>query len=121
MGRWRYKAYARNGVTCPGDDFVDLVAGELTAFARLRALGHFDLEFVGVDQIIRGDAETPAGHLLDGTAAGGAGGVWGESRFVFSPFTGIRHAPEAVHGDGEGLVSFSADGAEAHGSGGEAL
>ena len=37
--------------------FVHFMAGELAAFAGFGALRHFDLQFVGVDQVIGGDAE----------------------------------------------------------------
>ena len=40
-------------------------------------------------------------------------GVGLETVFIFSAFTGVRHAAEAIHGDGEGFVGFLADGAEA--------
>ena len=51
------------------DFLVDLVTGQLAAFAGLGALGHLDLQLVGVDQVFAGDAEAAAGHLLDGAAA----------------------------------------------------
>ncbi len=44
-----------------------------------------------------------------------------EALFVLSALAGIGHAPDAVHGNGQGFVRFLADGAEAHGAGGEAL
>ena len=103
------------------DDLVHLVAGQLAAFAGLGALRHLDLQFVGVDQVVGGDAEAAAGHLLDGAAAQIAVGVALEARFVFAAFAGVGHAADAVHGDGERFVRFLADGAEAHGAGGEAL
>src|SRR6185437_9512079 len=43
VGRRRDETDAGNGVACSGDDVVDLVAGELAAFAGLRALRHLDL------------------------------------------------------------------------------
>ncbi len=54
---------------------VDLVAGQLAAFAGLCALRHLDLQLVGVDQVVGGDAEAAAGDLLDGAAAQIAVGV----------------------------------------------
>ena len=48
-------------------------------------------------------------------------GVGLEALFVFAAFAGVGSAADAVHGDGEGLVRFLADGAEGHGAGGEAL
>ncbi len=103
------------------DDLVHLVAGQLAAFAGLRALRHFDLQLVGVDQVIGGDAEAAGGHLLDGAAAQIAVGVGLEALFVFPALAGVGLAADAVHGDGERLVRFLADGAEGHGAGGEAL
>ena len=40
-----------------GDDRVDLVPGQLAAFAGLGALRDLDLQLVGVDQVVRRDAE----------------------------------------------------------------
>ena len=119
--RRRDEADAGDGVARPGDDVVDLVAGELATFAGFCALRHLDLQFVGVDEVVGGDAEAAAGYLLDGAAARVAVRVGLEARFVFAAFAGVGHAAEAVHGDGEGFVGFLADGAEAHGAGGEAL
>ena len=48
-------------------------------------------------------------------------GIALEAFFVFAAFAGVRHAAEAVHGDGQRLVGLFADGAEAHGAGCEAL
>ncbi len=47
------------------DVAVDLVAGELAAFAGLRALRHLDLELVGVREVVRVDAEAARRDLLD--------------------------------------------------------
>ena len=60
-------------------------------------------------------------HLLDRAAAQIAVGIGLEARFVFAAFAGVRLAADAVHGDGQRLVRFLADGAERHGAGGEAL
>ncbi len=121
MRRRRNQAHAGNGVAQLRDDVVHLVAGQLAAFAGLRALRHLDLQLVGVDQVICGHAEAAAGHLLDGAAAQIAVRIALEARFVFAALAGVGHAADAVHGDGERLVRFLADGAEAHGAGGEAL
>jgi hypothetical protein len=66
--RRRDQAHAGNGVAHARDDLVHLVAGQLAALAGLGALRHLDLQLVGVDQVIGGDAEAAAGHLLDGAA-----------------------------------------------------
>ena len=72
VGRRTDEHDARDGVADAGDVIGDFVAGELAAFAGLGALGHFDLELVGVGQVVGGggssDAEPPGGDLLDGGA-----------------------------------------------------
>ena len=75
MRRRRDQTHARRAVANAGDFLVDLVAGQLAAFARLGALGHFDLQFLGADQVFAGHAEAAAGHLLDGAGAQIAVGV----------------------------------------------
>ena len=106
MRRRRDEADARNGVADAGDFAVDFVARELAALAGLCALRHLDLQLRGIDEIVRGDAEAATGHLLDSRAARIAVGVGREAGFVLAAFAGVRHATEAVHGDGEGLVGF---------------
>ncbi len=56
--RRRNQADARGRMAGLGDPGIDLVAGQLAAFAGLGALGHLDLQFLGVDQVMAGDAET---------------------------------------------------------------
>ena len=65
MRRRRDQADAGRRVPDLGDDRVDLVAGQLAAFAGLGALRHLDLHHVGVDEIFRRDAEAARGDLLD--------------------------------------------------------
>ena len=67
--RRRNQSHAGNRVPHPRDDFVHLVAGKLAALAGLRALRDLDLQIVGVDQVVGGDAEAPRSHLFDGAAA----------------------------------------------------
>ena len=55
--RRRDQADARRRVAHLGDGLVDLVAGQLAAFAGLGALRHLDLHHVRVDEILGGDAE----------------------------------------------------------------
>ena len=66
--RRRDQADARRRVADLGDPRVDLVAGQLAALAGLGALRHLDLQLVGVDQVLAGDAEAARGHLLDRAA-----------------------------------------------------
>src|SRR5581483_1649044 len=66
--RWRDQAHARRGVPHLGDPRIHLLAGELPALAGLGALGHLDLQVVGVDQVFAGHAEAAGGLLFDRTA-----------------------------------------------------
>ena len=116
------KTDARGGVTHLGDGRVDLAAGKLTAFARLRALGHLDLEFLGVGQVEARDAETAGSDLLDG-------GILGVTLFVgpgvalriFAAFARVGFTAETVHRDRESLVGLGRNGAIAHRAGLEAF
>ena len=121
MRRRRDQAHARRAVANAGDFLVDLVAGQLAAFARLGALGHLDLQLLGADQVFAGDAEAAAGHLLDGAGAAIAVGVGLIADRVFAPFARVALAADAVHGDGQRLVRFSRDRAVRHRAGGKSL
>ena len=103
------------------DVLVDLVAGELAAFAGLGPLRHLDLQLVGVDEIVAGDAEAARRHLLDGAAPQVAVRVRQVAHRILAALAGVRLAAEPVHRDGEVLVRLAADRAERHGAGLEAL
>ena len=51
MRRRRDQGHAGTRIAQPGDQLVDLVAGQLAALAGLGALGDLDLQHLGVDQI----------------------------------------------------------------------
>ena len=121
MRRRRDETHARSGMAHLGDGGIHLVAGQLAAFAGLGALGHLDLDVVGIDQIFGGDAEAARGDLLDLGAHGIAVRHGDETVGFFAAFAGIGTAADAVHGDGQGGMRFSGDGAEAHGAGRETL
>src|SRR5262249_26620071 len=104
-----------------GDFLVDFVTRQLTAFSWLGALSHLDLQLLGADQILAGDAEAAAGHLLDRAAAPIAVGIGVEPRGVFATFTGVALAADPVHGDGKGLMRFARDRAVRHGPSRESL
>jgi hypothetical protein len=112
--RGRNQADARHRVTQEADVLGHLVAGQLTAFAGLGALGHLDLDLVGVDQVFGGDTEAAGRHLLDRRAQAVAGlqlqitldtagaddlGQHGrlvdrdEALRIFAAFTGVRRPP----------------------------
>ena len=119
--RRRNQAHARRGVTHLGDVGIDLVAGKLAAFAGLGALGHLDLDVVGIDQIFGGDAETARGHLLDGGPHRVAIFQRLEAVGFFAAFAGIGTPADAVHRNGQRGMRLSADRAKAHRAGRETL
>ena len=116
------------------------MARQLTAFARLGALGHLDLDLIRVGQVLGSHAETTRGHLLDRRAQRIAGLQFdiafdttladdvgehlarldlAETAGIFAAFTGVRLAADPVHGDGQRGVRFGRDRAQRHGAGGE--
>src|SRR5207253_988191 len=103
------------------DHRVDLVAGQLAAFAGFCALRHLDLHHVGVDQIFGGDAEPPRGDLLDRRAHRIAVRQRLEAVALLTAFAGVGLAADPVHRDRQRGVRLARDRAETHRAGGEAL
>jgi hypothetical protein len=108
---------ARRRVPGLGDVRVHLRPGQLPALAGLGALGHLDLDVVGVHEVLARHAEASGGDLLDGAAALGVVQALG----VLAALSGVAAPAEAVHRDGERLVGLGADRAERHRAGVEAL
>jgi len=100
----------------PRDVVVDLVSRELPALAGLGPLRHLDLDLVGVDEVVDGDAEAARRDLLDRRAA-----IVEEAVRVLAALARIRLRAEAVHRLGERLVGLARERAEAHRAGREAL
>ncbi len=105
----------------PGDNLVDLLTRQLAALAGLRALGHLDLQLVGVDQILTGDAEASRRDLLHRAAPPVAVVVADVTRLVLAALTGVALAADAVHRNRQCLVGFLADRAEGHRAGRETV
>jgi hypothetical protein len=76
-----------------GDALVDLGARQLAALAGLGALGHLDLQVVGVDQVVGGDAEAARGDLLDRAAPPAAVVVALEAVRLLAALAGVRAPP----------------------------
>ena len=122
-GGGRDEPHARRGVPRLGDPRVHLVAGQLTALTGLGTLRHLDLQVVSVGRgTPTGDAEAArlATCLMDerlespldiGTNRSG----------ILATLSGVGLGTDPVHGDGQRLVGLGADGAVAHGTGGEPL
>ena len=121
MRRRRNEADALRRMAHLGDDRVDLVAGQLAAFAGLGALRHLDLHHVGIDEIFGGHAEAPRGDLLDRRAHRIAIGHPLVAIGFLAAFAGVRLAADPVHRDGERGVRLARDRAVRHRAGGEAL
>ena len=113
------QAHAGRGVADAGDVLVHLAARQLAAFAGLGPLRHLDLQFVGVGQVPDGHAEAAGGDLLDGGAPRVAVGQRLEAFGILAAFARVAAAAQAVHGDGQRLVGFCRDRAEAHRAGAE--
>ncbi len=121
MRRRRDQADARRRAPHARDRRVDLVAGQLSAFAGLGALRHLDLHHVGVDEIFRRHAEAARGDLLDRRAHGVAVRQRLEAVGFLAAFAGVGLAADPVHGDRKRRVRLARDRAEAHRAGREAL
>ena len=107
MGRRRDERHALLGVAQSRDQLVDFLAGELAAFAGLRALGEFYLQFLGAFYVARGDAETAGGDLLDAAVR-----VFAYSYGIKSAFAAVGHGADEVEGFGDGFVGFRRNGAQ---------
>src|SRR3954453_5053140 len=120
---WRRgdEPHAWNRVPDPSDGFVYLMPGQLSAFARLGALRHFNLELIGIHQVMRRDAEASGSHLLDGASLGIAVRQRRKTYFVLATFACFRSSADAVHFDRQSLVRLGADRSERHGAGSKAL
>ena len=113
MRRRRDQADAGRRMAHARDRRVDLVAGQLAAFAGLGALRHLDLHHVGVDEIFRRHAEAARGDLLDRRAHRVAVRHRLEAVGFFAAFAGVRLAADPVHRDRERGVRLARDRAEA--------
>ncbi len=67
---WGDEANTSSGVTRAGNRGRYFVAGEFTTLAGFRALCHFDLQFIGICEIVRGDSEATRSDLLNCRAHG---------------------------------------------------
>ncbi|GCL89452.1 hypothetical protein ExPCM15_01442 [Escherichia coli] len=76
--------HARHRIAQFGNVRSDFITRQLTAFSRLRALGDFNLNDVGIDQIRRSNAEATGRHLLDARHF-----VSAIARRVFTAFAGV--------------------------------
>lgn len=69
-----------------------LGAGELAALSGLGPLRHLDLDLVRVGEVVRRDAESPGGHLLDRRPS-----VVRETLGVLASLPGVGTPADLVH------------------------
>jgi hypothetical protein len=105
------------------DQLSHFVAGKLAAFSGLGALRNLDLQFLGVRQVLGGNAEAARSHLLDLVVARqkiGRSVRLGAVRIgIFAAFAGIGAAAQLVHGKGDGFVRLGTERAKRHATGDE--
>ena len=118
--RRRDQADALRGMTHLGDHRIDLVAGQLSAFAGLCTLRHLDLHHVGIDEIFRRDAKTTGRDLLDRRAHRIAIGHALEAVGFLAALTRVGPSADAVHRDGQRRVRLARDRTKGHGTRDEA-
>ena len=116
MGRRRDQRNAGSRESCLCHPRIHFFARKMSAFARLSALGHLDLDLFRAAQILAGDAEPARGHLLDLAVL-----LRSEARPEFSSLTGVGAGAYGVHGDRQRLVRLGGEGTVAHGTGLEVL
>ena len=146
--RWRDEAHTGHAVAQFTDVLGDFAPRQLTAFARLGALGHFDLNLVGTVQVLGGHTKTPGCDLLDArtkripvekrhvhfdllisdhTFEGLA--LFDRDAFellaiacgILTALARVAFAANSVHGHGQGGMGFGGDGTQRHGARGKAF
>src|SRR5262249_10879605 len=99
------EADAGGGAAGLCDPRIKLRAGQLAAFAGLRALRHLDLELAGVDEVLARNAEAARRDLLDRGVLRVALLIRPrETLGILAAFAGVGLAADAVHRDGERFV-----------------
>ena len=113
--RRRDEPHARSRVPRLRHPRIHFRAGELPAFARLRALRHLDLNLLRACEVKAGHAEPPARHLLDRAVLRVTRRIRPrEPLRVFAAFAGVRLSADAIHRNRQRLVRLTGDRAVAH-------
>src|ERR1700681_14949 len=100
---------------------IDFMAGKLPALAGLCPLRDLYLQFLSVNQIVTGNAESARRHLLDRAVSRIAAWIDEVAARIFAALAGVALAAETVHGDGQRLVRLFANRTVGHRSSFEAL
>src|SRR6185312_6113674 len=112
MRRWRDQSNTGCRVARTGDPVINLMAGQLPAFARFGALGHFYLQLIGIGQVVRSNAETRRSDLFNCRPHGIAVRYRFISYFIFASLAGVAFTANAVHGNGYGAMRLVRYGTE---------
>src|SRR3546814_6162260 len=104
-----------------GDEFGDLEARKLAAFAGLGALRDLDLYLVAGAEIFGGDAKAAAGDLLDIAVGIVAVRIGAIARTGFATLARHRLGAAPVPRDRQRFLGFGRHSAERHAGGDEAL
>ena len=96
------------------NDFIYFETRQLAALSWLCSLCNFDLQFIGIHQIVNINSEPGRGHLFYAAIQGIAIGQRIKTGFVLTAFTGITFGIQAIHGQSNGFMGFFADGTERH-------
>ena len=105
-----------DGVTCLGDNLVNLKARQLSALTRFCSLCHLNLYLLGIHQVLGGYTETSTGNLLGLRAQAYTVNLRVVAGVVLTTLTGVTAGAQLVHGQCQCLVGLDAQGTETHGT-----
>ena len=115
--RWRRdERDTGDGVTCLGDNLVNLKARQLSALTRFCSLCHLNLYLLGIHQVLGGYTETSTGNLLGLRAQAYTVNLRVVAGVVLTTLTGVTAGAQLVHGQCQCLVGLDAQGTETHGT-----
>ncbi len=113
MVRWRGdEPNPGCGVSQIRNPWINLVRWQLPTLSRLRSLGHLDLDVICVGQVHARHAEASRRYLLDRRALFPVK----KPLNALSTLAGVALATQAVHRDGEHLMSLWANRSHRHGA-----
>ena len=132
MGRRGDQRHSRFAVAQPGDVVINLRTWELAPFTRLGPLSHFDLQLFGTTEVFRRDPKPSGCDLLNRRTCGiaiaqtsDAGKCSGpsfrinitqdlETGWIFTTFTAIALATDAIHRHSKNLMGLPRQGTKTH-------
>mmetsp|Transcript_5181 Transcript_5181/g.9443 ORF Transcript_5181/g.9443 Transcript_5181/m.9443 type:complete len:269 (-) Transcript_5181:1853-2659(-) len=94
----------------------DLEPWKLSALARLGPLSHLNLDLIAIGKVVACNTEPSRGDLLDARPP-----IVQKALGILPSLASITTSPQRIHGFRQGLMCLAADGAERHGTSGEAL